>query len=211
MGLPAVVGQQVESLEVGSLRLVTGQRVGIGAMQNKGSERVVTGWDQCFVGGNAVQPRTRPSRNFLEVAPEKMDFESRAFAALFRQKAALGIEKLWRCSGYRVDGYVVTTAGETILLEMKESLRWGATTSAGFQFLAARSMLQLPQVRRGIVVFERLSAEWDMKEGGAWAQFAREVHHVRDDFLMGALQVQPDGSLHVGGGPLRFPLGHGDT
>jgi hypothetical protein len=106
---------------------------------------------------------------------------------------------------------MVTTAGETILLEMKESLRWGATTSAGFQFLAARSILQWPQVRRGIVVFERLSAEWEKKAGGAWAQFAREVHHVRDDFQMGALQVQPDGSLHVGGGPLRFPLGRDIT
>lgn len=172
---------------------------------------MVTAWDQCFVAGDPVQPRTRPSKNLLVAAPEKMDFENRAFAALLRQKAALGIDELWRCSGYRVDGYMVTTAGETILLEMKESLRWGATTSAGFQFLAARSMLQWPQVRRGIVVFERLSAEWEKKEGGAWAQFSREVQHVRDDFQMGALQVQPDGSLHVGGGPLRFTLGYGIT
>lgn len=172
---------------------------------------MVTALDQCFVGGRALEHRTKPARNLLEAAPEKMDFENRAFAALFRQKAALGIDELWRCSGYRVDGYAVTTAGETILLEMKESLRWGATTSAGFQFLAARSMLQWPQVRRGIVVFERLSAEWEKKAGGTWTQFAREVHHVRDDFQMGALQVQPDGSLHVGGGPLRFPLGHGDA
>lgn len=171
----------------------------------------MVGWDQCFEMASAQKTRAKPASILLEVAPGKMDFESRAFAALFRQKEALGIVDLGRCSACRVDGYMVTTTGETILLEMKESLRWGAITSAGFQFLAARSILKLPQVRRGIVVFERLGAEWEKTAGGAWAQFAREIHHVREDFLMGALQVQPDGSLHVGSGPMRFPLGHGIT
>lgn len=46
-------------------------------------------------------------------------FESRAFDALYLNRHKYGISELYRCHAARMDGYLVTTDGETILLEME--------------------------------------------------------------------------------------------
>jgi hypothetical protein len=95
-----------------------------------------------------------------------------------------------------MDGYLVTTTGEYILLEMKESLRWGSTQSATFQFLAGRGLLAL-NAKRGIIVFERWSDEWaNTKPYGAWGQLALHAEEVTKYIEVGALQVRENGSIH---------------
>ena len=128
-------------------------------------------------------------------------FEARAFSALWTHRNRLGIARLFRCKAARVDGYLETTAGETILLEMKESLSWGSTEAAGFQFLAGRSLLtkkfaSLPM--RGIIVFERTAQQWDSSgDYGALGQLALEAASVARHIKIGALRVGRNGSLHT--------------
>ena len=156
--------------------------------------------DQCFIAFDVSRHAPQTKKLEIKAAPEGDKFEDRAFAALFQHREALGINKLWRCSGYRVDGYAELTTGETVLLEMKESLSWGSTTAMGFQLLAGRKLLQMPQVQRGLIVFERMAKSWTNCPRGAWQQFAMEVQNVRECMQMGALQVRADGSLCLGGG-----------
>lgn len=155
--------------------------------------------DQCFMGFDATCYVPRYKVEQVLCASTSRRFEDRAFAALFQHREALGIATLWRCSGYRVDGYAELTTGETVLLEMKESLSWGSTTAMGFQLLAGRKLLQKPEVQRGLIVFERMAKSWTNCSRGAWQQFAMEVDNVRECMQMGALQVRADGSLCLGG------------
>lgn len=128
-------------------------------------------------------------------------FEARAFSALWNHRAKLGIARLFRCSAARVDGYLETTDGETILLEMKESLSWGSAEAAGFQFLAGQSLLSTSFTstpRRGIIVFERKSKRWEAASPyGALGQLALEAGAIANHIEIGALQLGLNGSLHT--------------
>jgi hypothetical protein len=88
------------------------------------------------------RPRS-PKPKAVLALPTGTRFEDRAFAALWSNRKELGIARLWRCSAARVDGFLETTGGETILLEMKETLGFGATQAASFQFLVGRRLLSL--------------------------------------------------------------------
>lgn len=153
--------------------------------------------DTCFTPFSGTCPKAGPKAVQLIAAPLVKEFEDRAFAALYEHRYALGIDELWRCNGYRADGYAKLVTGEVVLLEMKEALTWGSTKSAGFQLLAARKMLEMPEIRRGLLVFERIGKEWGNRKLGGWQQFALEVENVRDCLQMGALQVCADGSLRL--------------
>jgi hypothetical protein len=128
-------------------------------------------------------------------------FEARAFSALWSHRAKLGITRIFRCSAARVDGYLETATGETILLEMKESLSWGSTEAAGFQFLAGQSLLSkyfAAPPRRGIIVFERKAKQWESTGPyGALGQLALEAAAVANHIEIGALQLGSNGSLHT--------------
>lgn len=140
--------------------------------------------------GPKNDPGNSPTARQLLVPPEGAGFEARAFAALVRNARKLGIRAVYKCSAARMDGYIVTQDGEVVLIEMKESLRWGSTQSATFQFLAGRELLELKS-RRGIVLFERWSDEWE-KTGtyGAWGQFALHASEVSRYIQLGALRLQ---------------------
>jgi hypothetical protein len=143
----------------------------------------------------------RPQSTQLTVPPSGEGFEARAFAALLSHAATLGIAKLFRCKAARLDGYLETIDGETILLEMKESLSWGSTEAAGFQFLAGRHLLTNvfgSPPTKGIIVFERMAKQWNATPpNGAWGQLALEAAAVKSHIEIGALQIGPGGSVHT--------------
>ena len=134
-------------------------------------------------------PGNQPSSRQLAAPPQGSGFEARAFAALVHNASQMGIETVHKCSAARMDGYIVLKGGEVVLIEMKESLRWGSTQSATFQFLAGRRLLQL-KATRGIVLFERWSEEWaQTRPYGAWGQFALHAAEVSEHICLGALKL----------------------
>jgi hypothetical protein len=154
--------------------------------------------DLCFAAP-AHQPGRLPARSPVLAPCAGGGFEARAFSALWHHRHVLGIRELYRCNAARVDGFAITQGGETILLEMKETLGWGGTQAAGFQFLAGRKLLGL-EASRGIIVFERESAEWHRSgPRGAWGQLALEATSVAAHVGIGALQVLRDGSVKIFG------------
>jgi len=144
--------------------------------------------NSCFTTPKNNRPRI-PKPTQLKSAPKGTRFEDKAFAAIWSNRAKLGIAELWRCHAARVDGYAKTNEGEIILLEMKETLSWGATEAAGFQFLVGRKLLGV-KARRGIIVFGRVSDEWSKtKPHGGLGQLALEVDALKRFLQIGALQV----------------------
>jgi hypothetical protein len=130
-------------------------------------------------------------------APTGASFEDRAFASLYNNQAALGVEEVFRCRAARVDGFLRTKSGETILVEVKETLSWGGMGSATIQFLSGRKLLDLP-ARRGLIVFQRFNAQWAAaKPHGAWGQLALEASTIQEHIEIGALQILPDGQLRT--------------
>lgn len=131
-------------------------------------------------------------------------FEARAFTAIWKHRKKLKVARLCKCHAARVDGFLETTDGEIILLEMKEALSWGATEAAGFQFLAGQFLLShLFKVvpKRGIIVYERTAKQWDASgQNGALGQLALEAATVASHIIIGALRVDPTGSLHTHAG-----------
>jgi len=126
-----------------------------------------------------------------------LNFENRAFNALFKHRKKLRIAELYRCRAARMDGFLVTTERETILLEMKERLAWGSVQAAGFQFLAGRRLLKL-RAKRGIVIFERTSEEWDaLADHGAWGQLALHSQELSPHIEIGGLQVLQTGGIRT--------------
>lgn len=144
--------------------------------------------ETCFSSPRNRRPKL-PTSYIVSAAQTGSGFESKAFTALWLRRENLQIRTLWRCRAARVDGYLETRQGEIILLEMKETLSWGSTQAAGFQFLAGRQLLNL-QATRGIIVFERHAPQWE-RSGvyGAWGQLALEASVVREHIEIGALQV----------------------
>lgn len=152
--------------------------------------------DACF-DGPRNELRNQPTAALVEGAPIGAKFEQRAFAALFRNSKELGIASLWKCRAARMDGYIITTVKECILLEMKESLRWGSTQAATFQFLAGRKLLNL-EAKRAIIVFERWSDEWSLTTPyGAWGQLALHAEEVSEYISIGAMQITATGKIVI--------------
>lgn len=152
--------------------------------------------NRCFSIPLNDRPRAA-SPKLVTAAPAGPKFEDRAFAALFNNQAALGVKDLYRCTAARVDGFLKTESGETILVEVKESLSWGGMGSATIQFLSGRKLLNL-SASRGLIVFERFNPQWaTAKPYGAWGQLALEASTIRDHIDIGALQVLPNGQLRT--------------
>lgn len=139
-------------------------------------------------------PRLRqPKVREVTHPPVGTSFESRAFATLFNERRLLKINRLWRCTSARVDGYLETSDGEFVLVEVKEVLGWGSVSSAVFEILAGRKLLDL-KASQGIIVFERISKEWSkMSPGGGWGQLALHSQEIEDHISLGALQVTEGG------------------
>lgn len=155
----------------------------------------------CFRSVPNAPGQTPNAKQVTEAPTEVTNFENRAFAALFNNMAELGIASLWRCHAARIDGYLIKVGkdgedGEIVMLEMKETLGWGQTHSATFQFLAGKCLLKL-SAKRGIVVFEKYQPRWKGTLYGAWGQLALHAQEVNEYVEIGALQVSGDGSLSV--------------
>lgn len=154
----------------------------------------------CFTAPQ--NPRKRKAKATLIAAPlAGTGFEARAFTAIWTHRKKLKVAKLYKCHAARVDGFLQTADGEIVLLEMKETLSWGATEAAGFQFLAGQSLLgHLFEVvpKRGIIVYERTAKEWDDSgQHGALGQLALEAATVASHVVIGALRLGSNGSLHT--------------
>ena len=150
--------------------------------------------DTCFL--QPANLRRRVPRASLLASPSKGGrFEDRAFNALLEHASSLGISEIWRCHAARTDGYLRTMSGETILLEMKECLGWGAMQAAATELLMGKQLLGL-DATRGLIVFERLSAEWEkIQPYGAWGQLALHAQELAGHLDIGGLRVMADGSL----------------
>lgn len=156
--------------------------------------------ESCFTAPQNPRKGTPKATPVTALRPGSR-FEARAFTAIWHHRARLKVAELFKCYAARVDGFLRTSDGEIILLEMKESLSWGSTEAAGFQFLAGRSLLaHLFNVvpTRGIIVYERTAEQWD-KSGqyGALGQLALEASNVSGHIVIGALRLDPSGSLHT--------------
>jgi hypothetical protein len=126
----------------------------------------------------------------LHCPPRGSGFEAKAFAALWNNREELRIEEVWRCHAARIDGYLKTVGDEIVLVEIKETLSWGSTEAAGFQFLSGRKLLRLDTARKGIIVFGRIARQWEQtRPYGGWGQLALEADALRPNLEMGALQV----------------------
>lgn len=124
-------------------------------------------------------------------------FESRAFAALFNARRRLKIKRLWRCTSARIDGYLEMSDGELVMVEAKEVLGWGSVSSAVFEILAGKKLLNL-DADRAIIVFERVSNEWSkITPGGGWGQLALHAEEVAAHISLGALQIIEGGQVVV--------------
>lgn len=154
--------------------------------------------DRCF----ASTPNERkgiPKGTSLTSAPSGSGFEDRAFAFLFKHRNALGISKLYRCNAARMDGYLVTDTGETILLEMKECLGFGSFLAGASQLMAGRTLLKL-KATRAILVFERISEEWDsIAPHGGWGQLALHSAELANILQIGGLQIIDQQTMCVPG------------
>jgi len=150
----------------------------------------------CYSG--VPNPRARqPKPRELTAPPVGEGFEDRAFAALFNERRRLKIQRLWRCTSARVDGVLQTSDGELVLVEAKQVLGWGSVSGAVFEILAGRKLLGV-EADRGIIVFERVSAEWSkIQPGGGWGQLALHAEEISPHISLGALQVTKDGQLVV--------------
>lgn len=150
--------------------------------------------DDCF--GHAPNPRARkPKATEITAWKSGSSFQSLAFNVLLTNKPQLGIRSLFQCDSARVDGYLITLSGETILLEIKECLGWGAIAQAGFQFLTGRELLKR-KAKRGLIVFQRISAEWEMIEPhGGWGQLALHSQELAGLIELGGLQIDDKGKL----------------
>lgn len=159
---------------------------------------------RCFTGA-VNQPGKKPKAIQYAPSPRARSFEQRAFLTLHRNMKELGIRSLHKCSACRMDGYLVTSDGQIVLLEMKESLRWGSTQSATFQFLAGRKLLRL-KATHGLIVFERFSREWSKaKPHGAWGQLALHAAEVSKYIKLGGLRIGKRG--RISGPPRVAKLG----
>lgn len=143
--------------------------------------------------------RRTPRGTKIESPVSGTSFEARAFNTLLKSRKRLGIKELWRCNAARVDGYVIANDGELILIEMKECLGWGAFQAASTEFLMGKGLLKL-STRRGLIVFERTSSEWDaIPPYGAWGQLALHSTELAPHFEVGGLQISPSGEIKFSG------------
>lgn len=148
----------------------------------------------CFNQKPNVRKRTPKAKPVASPVPGTT-FEARAFNALLKNRQRLGIKCLWRCNSARLDGYIETIDGEVILLEMKECLGWGAFQAASAEFMMGRQLLGL-STRRGVIVFEKTSNEWDaISPHGAWGQLALHSSELAPYLEIGGLQVLPNGEF----------------
>jgi len=153
--------------------------------------------NKCFAG-KANSPKTQPRAKKLTSPPSGNGFESRAFNSLYANAADLKIKAIFKCASARMDGYLILENDEIVLLEIKETLNWTSIKAATFQLLAGRKLLGFNSATRGIIVFEKSSAEWDAdfkNQNGTWGQFALHAEEVSEHITIGAMQVNNDGTL----------------
>lgn len=146
-----------------------------------------------FFNAEVNKRQRKPSSKRLSTAPVGARFEDQAFAALYHRREALGIDSIWRCHAARLDGYLVTSQQEFILLEMKETLGFGSVQAAVFEFITGRELLKLNAVR-GLVIFKNKSQEWEgCQPHGAWGQLrlhSDELPHSVN-LKLGGIQIGP--------------------
>lgn len=143
---------------------------------------------------------------------EKRGFENYAFARLFDEqhggRHSLGLGRIYRCGGARVDGYLQLTGSDEafpILLEIKTTLSWGALGTALVQFISGRHLLMkegpmherpIQDSNRGLIVFSQFSQDWirgDENPMRPWAQLYRHLEELSGTFKISALQITADG------------------
>jgi hypothetical protein len=147
-----------------------------------------------FFNAEINSRKQNPSKNELLTAPIGTSFESQAFASLYHHREALGISSIWRCRAARLDGYLVTSRGEVILLEMKETLGFGSVQAAVFQFITGRQLLSLSSVR-GLIVFRKKSKEWEScRPHGALGQLRLHSDEIPPNvnLKLGGIQIGPE-------------------
>jgi hypothetical protein len=88
-----------------------------------------------------------------------------------------------------MDGYLTTTEGEIILVEVKTTLGWGQLQAACFQMLAGNHLLG-HRATKGLIVFERLSPGWaTIKPAGGWTQLSVHAAEIAPHLTIDALQI----------------------
>lgn len=149
--------------------------------------------------------------NEYQVA-EKRGFENYAFARLFDEQhgssTSLGLKRIYRCGGARVDGYLHLTGSDEafpVLLEIKTTLSWGSLGTALVQFISGRHLLMkkgpmhecpIQDSNRGLIVFSQFSQDWirgDENPMRPWAQLYRHLDELSGTFKISALQITGDG------------------
>lgn len=143
---------------------------------------------QIFAPQKATAPRKFGTQELTSFLPGSR-FEDHVFSSLIANKEMLGISRVFKCTNARMDGYVETTAGEFILIEVKESLGWGPFNSACFELLAGRNLLGLSSTK-AIIIFRSFYKEWEsVKAHDAWSQFYVHANEIRPHLHLEALRL----------------------
>ncbi len=157
--------------------------------------------------------RARCTSNYP--AEGKRGFEDYAFARLFDERESnrhlLGLDRIYRCTNARVDGYINLAGADAafpILLEIKTTLSWGSLGTALAQFISGRHLLmkegtmQKPCIQgsnRGLIVFSEFSPDWirrDSRPMRPWAQLYRHLDELSGTFRISALQITAEGFVN---------------
>lgn len=89
-------------------------------------------------------------------------YESEVFNFLFAHTAELGINDLWRCRSFRIDGLVELADGSRLALEIKYRMDWEKACQACHQisWFQNHPEAKTRPIDGGLVVFEEFARDW---------------------------------------------------
>lgn len=128
-----------------------------------------------------------------EYKKETDKFEKSVLLHLFKNRRALGIEKIYKLKNVRVDAALKLNSGKTIVLEVKYMLNWRNCCNARIEILVfigeqfyAHKDINLPKPEGALIIFHEFGGGWENKKGHkhekGWYHFYKEEEMFRKKF-----------------------------
>lgn len=107
----------------------------------------------------SIKPQVKPYKSAAK------RFETNVFNFLSSNRTELGIANVSRLLNQRIDGIIETESSELLLLEIKYVMNWDNACRCNCQFeqYFKISKDQSQKCKRGIVIFEEFSGDWNRR------------------------------------------------
>ena len=121
--------------------------------------------------------------------------ERLAFSHLLSSVESLGLRSVHQCRGYFADGYVVGLDGLHTPIEVKTTLGWAQLTNASFQLVGMVSKLGMQNVKRGCILYTKISSEWQRSKQDPVQHAYDCLSHFQVGIDFGLIEVTSSGLI----------------